>query len=410
MIGSARGPRFFVLVTIFIDAIGFGIAMPVIPRLLMTVAGTDIAGAIALGGWMTLAYAAAQFVFAPVAGNLSDRFGRRPVLLLALAGLAADYMLMAQANSIALLFVGRLVAGLLGGSYATAQAALADITPPEERARVFGYVGAAFGIGFVVGPALGGLLGELGERAPFHAAAALAGLNMLYGLFFFPETLQTQNRRAFDWSRANPLGAWRAMRALPGMSGAAGVLLLWQIASLVYPLTWSFYGIARFGWSNRMIGLSLAAVGLTIALAQILLTGRAVRRLGERDAATLGLLSAVTGFLLYAAASETWMAFAILGCIGGQALVQPSLMAMLSRYATAGTQGEVQGVASMALGVGSLVAPLLFNPVMSHFTREDAAVRFAGAAFIVAALFGLLALAGLRRLPKTAQMPPSVTA
>jgi MFS transporter, DHA1 family, tetracycline resistance protein len=400
MTPPSRGPAFFVLVTIFIDAIGFGIAMPVIPRLIMQVGDTDIAGAIAIGGWMTLAYAAAQFICAPIAGNLSDRFGRRPILLLALAGLAADYVLMALAHTIPLLFIGRIIGGMLGGSYSTAQAALADITPPDERARIFGFVGAAFGIGFVIGPAIGGLLGELGERAPFYAAAALAGINFLYGYFIFPETLKVENRRPFQWRRANPLGAWRAMRALPGMAGAAGVLLLWQIASLVYPLTWSFFGIARFGWSNAMIGLSLAMVGLTIAIAQVFLTGRAVKRLGERGAATLGLVSATAGFILYAFATQTWMAFAILVFVGFQSMVQPSLMAMLSRRATADTQGEVQGISSMALGIGSLIAPLLFNPVMAHFTADDAPMRFAGAAFIVATVFGVITLVALRMLPK----------
>jgi len=398
----------FVLATIFIDAIGFGLIIPVLPQLLMSVGGIGLSRAIEIGAWMGLAIALATFFAAPVLGNLSDRFGRRPVLLIALAGLAIDYLLLAVANTLPLIFLGRVLSGAFGGSYAPAQAAIADITRPEDRARVFGYVSAAFGVGFVLGPALGGLLGEMGDRAPFYAAAALAGLNFLYGLTIFPETLAPEHRRPFAWARANPLGALSAARAAPGMLAVMIVLAFWQIASLVYPLTWSFYGIAQFGWSSSMIGASLAAVGVVIAVSQATLTGPAVKRLGERNAATVGLIAAILGFLAYAFATETWQAFAILVFIGVQSLVQPSLMAMLSRRATPETQGEVQGIASMALGLGSIGAPLLLTGVMARFTAPDAPLRFPGAAFLVAAVFGLIALTLLRRLGPSAQ-PASST-
>jgi len=391
---------FFVLATIFIDAIGFGLIIPVLPRLLMTVGDIDLPRVIEIGAWMGLAIALATFFAAPVLGNLSDRFGRRPVLLIALAGLAVDYLLLAVANTLPLIFIGRVLSGAFGGSYAPAQAAIADLTRPEDRARIFGYVSAAFGIGFVAGPAIGGLLGELGDRAPFYAASALAAINFLYGLTIFPETLRPELRRPFRWRRANPLGALAAARAAPGMLAAMAVLTLWQIASLVYPLTWSFYGIAKFGWSNAMIGASLAAVGAVIAASQTFLTGPAVKRFGERDAATIGLLGAICGFLAYAFATETWQAYAIMTMIAVQSLVQPSLMALLSRRATPETQGEVQGIASMSLGVGSIVAPLLLTGVMAEFSRPDAPVHFPGAAFLVAALFGVAALVLLRRLPR----------
>jgi DHA1 family tetracycline resistance protein-like MFS transporter len=391
---------FFVLATIFIDAVGFGLIIPVLPRLLMNVGGLNLAQAIELGAWMGLAIALATFLAAPVLGNLSDRVGRRPVLLMALAGLALDYLLLAVADTITLIFIGRVLSGALGGSYAPAQAAIADVTTPDQRARNFGYVSAAFGIGFVAGPALGGLLAQFGDRAPFYAASALAALNFLYGLTVFPETLKAEHRRPFHWRRANPLGALAAARAAPGMVQAALVLVLWQIASLVYPLTWSFYAIAQFGWSNLMIGASLAAFGVVIAASQWLLTGPAVQRFGERDAATIGLLGAVAGFLGYAFAQATWQAYAIMIFVAVQSIVQPSLMAMLSKRATPDTQGEVQGIAAMTLGVGSIVAPLLLTGTMAAFTRDDAAFRFPGAAFLVSALFGLGALAMLRRLPK----------
>lgn len=389
----------FIVATIFIDAIGFGIVIPVLPRLVMEISQFGLADAIAIGGWMSLVYAGAQFLFGPVMGNLGDRFGRRPVLLLTLGGLALDYLLMAAATTLPLLFLGRLLSGVFGSSYGPAQAALADITPPEDRAQRFGLVGAAFGVGFIVGPAIGGLLGEISHRAPFYAAAGLAALNCLYGLTIFPETLPKDQRRRFDWSRANPLGALRSARALPGMTRLVVALFLWQVASLVYPLTWAYYGIARFGWSNAMIGISLAAAGVSMAVVQALLTGRAVKRFGERRAAMIGILFALTGYLGYAFATETWMAFAILGLMALQSLVQPSLMAMLSRHATADTQGEAQGIGAMAMGLGSIISPLLLNPALSYFTSPDAPFRFAGAAFVIAAFVALIALAVLLTTP-----------
>ena len=400
---AATAPRHavpFVLVTIFIDAIGFGLIMPVLPRLLMRLGDMTLPQTIGIGAWMGLAMALAAFLAAPVLGNLSDAYGRRRVLLVALAGLALDYLLLAVAQSLPLVFLGRVLSGLFGGSYAPAQAAIADITGPDQRARNFGLVSAAFGVGFVAGPALGGLMSEWGERAPFIAAAVLAGLNFVYGLTLFPDTLRPENRRPFRLSRANPVGAWRALRAVPGMLSVALVLLLWQLASLVYPLTWSFWGIAQLGWSDRLIGLSLAAVGVVIALSQTFITGPAVKRLGERNAASLGLVGAIAGFVGYALAGSTWLAFALLGFIALQSLVQPSLMAMLSRRATADTQGEVQGIASMTMGIGSIIGPLVLTAPLAWFTGPAAPVHFPGAAFVIAALFGLAALAMLRRLPK----------
>ena len=398
--GSGHGVR-FVLATIFIDSIGFGLVIPVLPRLLMSVGEIDLPHAIEIGAWMGLAIAVATFFAAPIQGNLSDRIGRRPVLLIALGGMALDYLLLAVANTLPLIFIGRVLSGALGGSYAPAQAAIADQTTPEERAKTFGYVSAAFGVGFIAGPTIGGLLGELGLRAPFYAASALAALNFLYGLTIFPETLPKERRRPFDWRRANPLGALASARAIPGMMPAVIVLTLWQIASMVYPLTWSFYAIAQFAWSNAMIGASLATVGLIMALTQTFATGPLVRRLGERGAATVGLIGAISGFVGYAFATETWMAFAIMAAIAVQSLVQPSLMAILSRRATPETQGEVQGIASMSLGLGAIVAPLLLTGMMAEFTKADAPVHFPGAAFLVSALFGLTALVLLRRLPGT---------
>jgi MFS transporter, DHA1 family, tetracycline resistance protein len=390
----------FILATIFIDAIGFGLIMPVLPRLLMNVGGIGLPQAIGIGAWMGLAMAVASFVAAPVLGNLSDRFGRRPVLLMALAGLAVDYLLLALAGTLPLIFIGRVLSGLFGGSYGPAQAAIADVTAPEDRAKTFGFVSAAFGVGFVAGPAIGGLLTEFGDRAPFYVASAMATLNFVYGLTVFPETLKPENRRPFSLARANPLGALAVARKAPGMVRAMIVLLLWQIASLVYPLTWSFWAIAQLGWSDRMIGLSLGAVGVTIAVSQIFITGPMVKRFGERDAATIGLIAAIMGFIAYAFVQTTWMAFAVMVCIALQSTVQPSLMAILSRRATPETQGETQGISSMTMGLGSIAAPLILTQPMAYFTGSDAPVHFPGAAFAIAAAFGVAALVQLRTLPR----------
>ena len=393
-------PAIFILVTIFIDAIGFGLIMPVLPQLLMRVGNIDLSHAIGVGAWMGLAMAVASFVAAPVLGNLSDRFGRRPILLVSLGGLAVDYLLLAIAHTLPLVFIGRVISGVFGGSYSTAMAAISDITPPDDRAKTFGFVSAAFGVGFVLGPAIGGVLGEYGDRAPFVVAAAMAGLNFLYGLIVFPETLKPENRRPFSLRRANPLGALAVMRGLPGMAGIAVVLILWQIASLVYPLIWSFYAIAQFGWSTRLIGVSLAAVGITIAISQTFITGPAVKKFGERDAATIGLVVAIAGFVVYAVIDQTWMAFAAMAFIALQGLVQPSLMAMLSRRATPETQGEVQGISAMAMGLGSIAGPLVLTTPMAWFTGPNAPFYFPGAPFVVAAGFGVAALVMLRRLPR----------
>ena len=344
--------------------------------------------------------AVASFFSAPVLGNLSDRFGRRAVLLIALAGMAISYFVLAIAGSIAVVVCARVLTGVFGSSYAPAQAAMADLAAPADHARNFGYVGAAFGVGFVLGPAIGGLLAGWGDTAPFFAACGLAAANFLYGLAVFPETLPKERRRAFSWQRANPLGGLATARANPSLLNAAIVLSLWQIASLVYPTTWSFFTIAQYGWSDAMIGASLAAVGLTMAVSQTMFTGPVVRRLGERDAASLGLVGAIAGFVAYAFSTQTWMAFALMIAIAFQSLVQPSLMAMLSREASPDTQGEVQGIAAMSMGIGAMIAPVVLAWPQAYFTRETAIVRFPGAAFLIAAGFALVALYSLRRRPK----------
>jgi DHA1 family tetracycline resistance protein-like MFS transporter len=398
---TKRSSIYFVLVTIFIDAMCYGLAGPVMPRLIMGIADVDISRAIAIAGWMTLTLASVQFVMGPVIGNLSDRFGRRPILLIGLAGLTANFILLSVAQSLPLLFLGQFLSGVFGGTIGTCQAAIADMTAKEDRAHNFSLIGAAFGLGFVVGPALGGLLGELGERTPFIAAACLATGSLIFGWFNFPDTLKAEHRRAFNWRRANPLGALISMRQMPGISVVLLVITLWFAAGAVYPLTWPYFGIARFGWSNGMIGLSLAVVGMTTAFSQAFLTGRIVRRYGERKAATIGMAGGIFTFLAYAFATESWMAFVIMIGFIPQSLAAPALTALLSNRAGADAQGEVQGMAAMAQGIGGVIAPLLINPTMSYFTSPQAPFQFAGAGFVVASIFALAALGRLVTLPHT---------
>lgn len=397
----------FVFSTILIDAMGFGLIMPVLPRLLMRVGEIQLNAAIEVGAWMSLLMALAAFISAPILGNLSDSFGRRRVLLIALGGMAAHYAVLVVAGSVTLIVIGRLLTGVFGGSYGPAQAAIADVTSPEDRAKNFALVSAGFGIGFVAGPALGGLLAQYGERAPFWLALALSLANFVYGLIAFPETLKPELRRPFTLARANPFGAWKTAGQALGMRRIALVLLLWQLASLVYPLTWSFWGIAALGWSDQMIGLSLAAVGIVIALSQTLITGRVVRRLGERGAATLGMIGAGAGFVGYAFAKTTAVAFALLVAVAVQSLVQPSLMAMLSRRATPETQGEVQGLAAMMMGLGSIVGPMVLVWPMAWFTSPAAPFQFPGAPYAIAAVITMAALALLRTTPQMGSAAPA---
>ncbi len=391
----------FVFVTILLDAMSFGLIMPVLPRLLMRVGAMPLAESIDVSAWMGLLMALAAFFSAPILGNLSDSFGRRKVLLIALAGMAAHYAVLVAADSVALIVLGRVLTGVFGGSYGPAQAAIADITGPEDRARRFAIVSAGFGVGFVAGPALGGLLVQFGERAPFWVALALALANFLYGLIAFPETLKPELRRRFTIARANPFGAWKMAGTALGMRRLAVVLLLWQLASMVYPLTWSFWGIAALNWSDQMIGLSLAAVGIVIALSQVFMTGRVVRQLGERGAATLGMIGAGIGFVGYAFTTTTWLAFALLTAVALQSLVQPSLMAMLSRRATPETQGEVQGLAAMMMGLGSIIGPLVLVKPMAWFTSPAAPFQFPGVPYAIAAAITVAALAVLVSTPRT---------
>lgn len=387
-----RNPLIFIFVTRLIDAMGFGIVMPVLPQLLLHMGEPDIAAATRTGGILLVTYAVLQFFFGPVIGNLSDRFGRRPIILASLFAYGLDYLLMGFAPTIAWLFIGRAVAGIAGAVYVPANAFVADVTPPERRAQAFGLVSSGFGLGFILGPGIGGLLGELGPRAPFFAAAALAGINVLFGWFVLPESLPAERRRAFSWRRANPLGAITMLKRHPSVLPLAVTAVAVLVSSNVYPSTWAFFTTEKFGWSTGMIGLSLVATGLSMAFAQAFLTGQVAKRIGGYGAAILGLTFAASIALAYAFATETWVVFALTLLGGVQAITYPALNALMSQRVPADAQGELQGGVASLGSTANVVGPLVMTQTMAYFTAASAPVYFPGAAFVLAALVNLLGI------------------
>lgn len=405
---AGRGAFVFVFIAVLIDAIGFGIILPVLPQLIMQLTGVPIDRAAQYGGALSFVYALMQFFCAPILGNLSDQFGRRPVLLFALLALGCDYLIMGFAPVIGWLFFGRMVAGVAGASFTPAYAYVADISPPERRAQNFGLLGAAFGIGFILGPAIGGLLGGLGPRAPFFTAGALALANTAFGYFALPESLARGSRRAFQWARANPLGTLAQMRKLPAVSALLGAVFLWQLAHQVFPSTWSFYGITQFHWSSREVGYSLAFVGLVMAIAQGLLTRVLIPRIGgERRAAALGMAAAFVAYLGYAFATHGWMVYVVSLSAFLFALTYPSMNALASRQTPANAQGELQGAVACLYSLSSIVGPPLMTQVFSHFTARSAPVFFPGAAFVMAAA---LTIACALLFVKAARIAPASAA
>ncbi len=387
---------------------GFGIIIPITPDLVMKLGGTDLSGATAIGGWLAASYAAMQFIFGPIVGNLSDRFGRRPIILISLFGFAIEFLAMAIAPSLFWLFVARILSGMFGATQGPAQSAIADIITPDDRARVYSLLSAAFAIGFVAGPAIGGLLGGLGVRVPFIVAAALALANLLYGLRACEETLTPERRRPFEWRRANPIGALRQAQSIPGIMPLAFIYFLWQLASLCYPLIWNYYAKGKFDWPPELIGLSLGTIGVSMGLVNIFVAPRIMKRFREKKAALIGMAVGIAGMMANAYAPAGWMLFPLCAIVAFQSLTHPALTAMMTRFGTPSTQGEVQGFASSVMALGAIAAPLMFNPLHSYFTSRAAPFRFDGAPLVLAAGIATAAfvLLLMRRDPASAPASP----
>lgn len=387
----ARPALRFIFLTLVLDILGIGLIVPVLPKLVEHFQHGNVSQAAGTFGALASVYALMQFLFAPVFGALSDRFGRRPVILISLLGSGLDYFLLAFAPSLAWFFVGRVIAGITGANFSAAYAYIADISPPEKRAANFGLVGAAFGLGFILGPALGGILGEHGLRVPFIAAGCLTLLNWSYGLFVLPESLGRENRRAFSWARANPVGALADLAKHPMLIGLAAAFFVLNVAHQVYPSTWALYTGHRYSWTPKLIGWSLAAVGLCAALVQGGLVRRVIPKLGEHRAILIGVLFATLAFIGYALVPRGWMVYPLIavGALGG--LATPALQAVVSKGVGADQQGGVQGALSSLNSLAGIIGPALATGLFSHFVKTRPPVP--GAAFFGAAVLNLLGLA-----------------
>ena len=386
---TSKYATLFVFITVLLDMVGFGMIIPVQPAIIQQVGQMDIAHASYIGGWLFFSFSTTQFLFGPTLGNLSDAYGRRPLLLSAVFGLGVDFLSTALAPNLFWLFVGRLFAGLCGGSYVIANAYIADVTPPEGRAKAFGMIGAAFGMGFVIGPAIGGLLGAYGPRVPFFVAACVSLLNFVYGYFVLPETLKPAQRRSFKWQRANPLGTLQIFRSYRGVVPLCAVLFTYFFATSVYPAIWPFWGIAKFGWSAKMIGLTLAAFGIVMAITQGVLTGSVVKALGQWNTALLGLVVAVIGAIGYGWAPSLGFILLFLIIHGGEGFVHPMLTAIISQEVPDDAQGELQGGLSSIMSIAMLLGTLFFSQIFGYFMSGNAGFISPNVAMYVSAVISV---------------------
>lgn len=388
----SRFALLFIFLTALMDSVGFGIIMPVLPDLIMQVSGDNLPAAAEYGGWLMFVYAIMQFFCAPVVGNLSDRFGRRPVLLLSLFVMAINYILMGLAETLLLLFVGRIISGVGASTMSTCNAYIADVTPVEQRAQNFGVIGAAFGMGFIIGPVAGGFLGEFGPRVPFLAAATLSFANMAFGIFVLKESLQPEHRRPFALRRANPLGTLMQLRKVPVVFGIIGVMFLYHLGHHVLPAIWSYFGIEKFDWSPKEIGYSLGFIGVLMVFVQGYLIRVVLPRTGMRMAAILGMVFAITAFAGYAGATATWMMYLAMipGALGG--LVGPAIQGIATSQIDANQQGELQGGLSSTMSLTAIISPILMTQIFGYFTSPQTPVYFPGASFALAAFLTLLSL------------------
>lgn len=388
-----RSAFVFIFVTVTLDMLALGIIAPVLPGLIVGFEGGDMERAARMTGWFGFIFAAMQFVAAPVLGVLSDRFGRRPILLLSLTGLGLDYILMALAPSIGWLFVGRIISGVTAATYPIATAYVADVTPVEQRAARFGLLGASFGLGFVIGPAVGGLLGSIDLRLPFWGAAALTLANAAYGLFILPESLPREKRATFHWRRANPIGALALLRTHPELFGLAAASVLMAFAHESLPNVIVLYMTERYGWSEAQIGLAIATIGASSAIVAGLLVGPLARRFGDRRTMLFGLVCGVMGFLIYATAARgAWFIVGI-PVMSLWGLANPAVQSLMSRRVAAAEQGQLQGAVNSLRGITGMIGPLFFAAVFAAGIDRDARIQIPGAPFFIASLSLLAACA-----------------
>lgn len=390
---SSRLPTIFVVLTVVIDAMGIGLIMPVTPDLIREINGGDIANAAIWGGLLATGFATMQFLFSPLLGSLSDRYGRRPILLISLVVMSGVYLVMATAGSIWILLLGRLGGGIAAATHSTASAYMADISTPQEKAKNFGLIGAGFGIGFVLGPVLGGLLAGYGTRAPFYAASVIAAGNAVLGWLVLKETVTNQIRRPFEWSRANPLGALRSVANLPGLTPLLLVYFFYQVATLVYPATWSYFAGERFGWGPGMIGMSLAIFGIFYAIVQGALVGPSLKYMGNRGTVLAGLSLEIIvlffmGFVASGAVALGLTPFAALAAIG-----LPALQGIMSRRVPDNAQGELQGVLASVSSFGMILSPLIMTQTFAYFSSTSSPTYLPGAAFLLSSALMAIAAA-----------------
>ncbi len=397
----------FIFVTVLLNMIGFGVIMPVMPQLIMEVTGDDLAHAAKWGGTLTFVYALMQFIMMPIMGGLSDRFGRRPVLLVSLLAYSVDFLVMALAPTIMIIAVARLIAGAFAATFSTANAYIADISPPEKRAANFGLVGAAFGLGFIIGPAIGGLLGDAyGPRAPFFFVAAIGALNFLFGLIVLPETLKPENRRTFEWRRANAVGNFNQFAKYPVMLPIVTVLFIAQIAHWSYPSVWAYYATEKFAWTEIEIAASLSFVGLMAAIVQGGLTRIVIPKIGERLAALFAMTMTFVSYIAFAFVETVWAVYALIALSSLGGLAQPALQGIMSRTMPANAQGELQGAVAAIMSVSMVISPWLMTQIFAAFSdpgepvmlfgitlfAEGAPFYFPGAPFVVSALLEVIAI------------------
>jgi len=382
----------FIIVVVLLDAIGFGIILPVTPKLIIDLTGMDLSNASQLGGYLMFAYALMQFFAAPILGNLGDKFGRRPIILYSLSVLATGYAMMAFAPTLLWLFAARMVAGAASSTFSLAYAYITDITPEEKRAQRFGMVGAAFGGGFILGPVIGGLLGEYGARLPFIVAAILAAVNVAYGYLVLGESLSLANRRPFELRRANPVGALVALRKYPLVSGLALAYFLYMLGHLSLPSTWTYYTMEKFAWSEWQVGLSLGYAGVFMIIVQAFLIRWAIPNLGAYKAGLVGLLTMAIGFTGYALSTEGWQLYGWLALAALSGFVSPAFQSIMTSQVPANAQGELQGALSSLNSVTSIVGPLLMTKLFSTYTGLDASYYLPGAPFLAAALLTVASL------------------